>query len=221
MYKVFNLVSFVVNKNNYFTTMSGQTKIENFFKLFPKRKFSDDIENNDTTNVNKKSKFVSSKEASLTPDETKSEICVDIKLENVNKIDDEKGVIKMDEHTVNRTVSKSTTVSPDEIKATQESIAQKRLKAKIRLTSKQFPVLHENIGETWFKALEPEFKKPYFGKVPYVYLCFVCLVMFNACIDYLYIIKTYDPFFKISTTYKIFKSVHNIDTIYKFIGLCV
>lgn len=190
MYTVFNLVSFVVKKNNYFTTMSGQTKIDTYFKFFPKRKFSDDTENNDTTNVNKKSKFISIKETSLIPEETKSELCADITLENVNKIHEEKGEIKMDEHSVDvdRTISKSTTKSPDESKANQQLVAQKHLRAKIRLTSKRFPVLHENICETWFKALEPEFEKPYFKKV--------CLLMFCSTYNvYVYTHKLMDSVF--------------------------
>lgn len=39
------------------------------------------------------------------------------------------------------------------------------LQAKIKLTSKRYPVLHTNIGESWFEALCPEFGKPYFAKV--------------------------------------------------------
>ncbi|XP_067000269.2 uracil-DNA glycosylase [Anabrus simplex] len=34
--------------------------------------------------------------------------------------------------------------------------------AKIKLTCKKFPALHPSIGHSWFKALEPEFKEPYF-----------------------------------------------------------
>ncbi|XP_021919941.1 uracil-DNA glycosylase-like isoform X2 [Zootermopsis nevadensis] len=39
------------------------------------------------------------------------------------------------------------------------------VRAKIKLTSKRFPALHTNIGETWFQALSPEFGKPYFAKL--------------------------------------------------------
>lgn len=37
--------------------------------------------------------------------------------------------------------------------------------AKIKLTSKKYPALHHNIGVSWFKALESEFKSPYFEKL--------------------------------------------------------
>ncbi|CAL4112429.1 unnamed protein product, partial [Meganyctiphanes norvegica] len=39
------------------------------------------------------------------------------------------------------------------------------LKAEIRLQSKKTPALHENIGESWYKALKGEFSKPYFLKL--------------------------------------------------------
>ncbi|XP_047112623.1 uracil-DNA glycosylase-like [Schistocerca piceifrons] len=37
--------------------------------------------------------------------------------------------------------------------------------AKIKLTSKRCPALHHSIGVSWFKALESEFKSPYFEKL--------------------------------------------------------
>lgn len=37
--------------------------------------------------------------------------------------------------------------------------------AKIKLTSNRFPALHKSIGHSWFRALEPEFKKAYFLKL--------------------------------------------------------
>ncbi|KAG8232402.1 hypothetical protein J437_LFUL013973 [Ladona fulva] len=40
-----------------------------------------------------------------------------------------------------------------------------QLQAKIKLLSKKYPALHSSIGESWFKVLEPEFKKPYFEKL--------------------------------------------------------
>ncbi|XP_069691833.1 uracil-DNA glycosylase-like isoform X2 [Periplaneta americana] len=41
----------------------------------------------------------------------------------------------------------------------------KYIQAKIKLTSKRFPALHPNIGESWFEALSSEFGKPYFKKL--------------------------------------------------------
>jgi uracil-DNA glycosylase len=39
------------------------------------------------------------------------------------------------------------------------------IQAKIKLVSKRYPVLHPNIGESWFEALSSEFGKPYFTKL--------------------------------------------------------
>ena len=44
-----------------------------------------------------------------------------------------------------------------------------RLNAKIKLTEKQTHGIVTNIGTSWYKALEPEFSKPYFVKVLYIY----------------------------------------------------
>lgn len=40
-----------------------------------------------------------------------------------------------------------------------------QLQAKIKLQHKRTPALHFSIGQSWFLAIEPEFKKPYFQKV--------------------------------------------------------
>ncbi len=40
-----------------------------------------------------------------------------------------------------------------------------QMQARIKLQSKRTPALHYSVGETWFRALENEFKKPYFEKV--------------------------------------------------------
>ncbi|GLH15691.1 Uracil-DNA glycosylase [Gryllus bimaculatus] len=37
--------------------------------------------------------------------------------------------------------------------------------AKIKLTSRRYQALHMSIGHSWFRALEPEFKKDYFMKL--------------------------------------------------------
>lgn len=163
--------------------MSGQMKLDSYFKPFSKRKFSDS-ENNDTsntvetTNENKKSKFTSIVETSLISDEIKNRIVsADMKVETVIKVDCEEWEVKTDasnvETTENKTAKNLATkaiVSADEIRSNQQLIAQKHLKAKIIRTSKLFPVLHENICETWFKALESEFQKPYFKKVRAKYI---------------------------------------------------
>jgi hypothetical protein len=39
------------------------------------------------------------------------------------------------------------------------------LQAKMELISEGCSALHVNIGDSWFEALSPEFKKPYFLKV--------------------------------------------------------
>jgi len=44
------------------------------------------------------------------------------------------------------------------------------IQAKIKLVSKRYPVLHPNIGESWFEALSSEFGKPYFTKVTHFML---------------------------------------------------
>lgn len=43
-----------------------------------------------------------------------------------------------------------------------------QLCAKIKLQHRKTCALHHSIGENWFKAIEPEFQKPYFLKVRYV-----------------------------------------------------
>jgi len=40
-----------------------------------------------------------------------------------------------------------------------------QMQARIKLQSKRTPALHYSVGETWFRALENEFKKPYFEKL--------------------------------------------------------
>ncbi|GAB6021957.1 hypothetical protein CHUAL_006118 [Chamberlinius hualienensis] len=44
----------------------------------------------------------------------------------------------------------------------RETIEDNRTKALIKKTVKDVSALHENIGISWFKALEPQFSKPYF-----------------------------------------------------------
>ena len=53
-------------------------------------------------------------------------------------------------------------LSPDQKK---RMLTNKAL-ARIKVASRRLPfVLHENIGASWFAALEPEFQKPYFQKL--------------------------------------------------------
>lgn len=47
----------------------------------------------------------------------------------------------------------------------QQQIEMNKLNAELKLASKSYPALHNNIGLTWFKALKNEFGKPYFKKV--------------------------------------------------------
>lgn len=47
----------------------------------------------------------------------------------------------------------------------QKQIEANKLNSELKLTSKTYPALHNNIGLTWFKALKNEFGKPYFKKV--------------------------------------------------------
>ena len=56
----------------------------------------------------------------------------------------------------------SSNLSPDQ----KERMATNKLLAQIKVTARKFPgSLHSNIGPSWFKALEEEFKKPYFQKL--------------------------------------------------------
>lgn len=56
----------------------------------------------------------------------------------------------------------SSNLSPDQ----KERMATNKLLAQIKVTARKFPGgLHSNIGPSWFKALEEEFKKPYFQKL--------------------------------------------------------
>jgi len=48
----------------------------------------------------------------------------------------------------------------------QEAMVQEnRLLAQIKLQAKKTPALHPNIGASWYRALAPEFTKPYFAKL--------------------------------------------------------
>lgn len=47
------------------------------------------------------------------------------------------------------------------------SIEEKRIAAKMKLVSKKTFGIVDQIGSSWFKALEPEFTKPYFEGVSY------------------------------------------------------
>ena len=47
----------------------------------------------------------------------------------------------------------------------KQRIDENRFKAKARLYEKQTNGLLVNFGQSWFKALEPEFAKPYFIQV--------------------------------------------------------
>jgi len=42
---------------------------------------------------------------------------------------------------------------------------EKQAAAKVKLAGKKTHGLVQNMGTSWFKALEPEFSKPYFEKV--------------------------------------------------------
>ena len=56
----------------------------------------------------------------------------------------------------------SSNLSPDQ----KERMATNKLLAQIKVTARKFPgSLHSNIGPSWFKALEEEFKKSYFQKL--------------------------------------------------------
>ncbi len=50
------------------------------------------------------------------------------------------------------------------------------LLAKIKLQAKNTCALHHSIGLSWFQAIEPEFKKPYFGEVC---TCFFSYLILN------------------------------------------
>jgi len=54
---------------------------------------------------------------------------------------------------------KSGILSPDQ----KKRMLANKLVAKIKVNTRKFPfALHDNIGQSWFAALEPEFGKPYF-----------------------------------------------------------
>jgi len=57
--------------------------------------------------------------------------------------------------------SESAPLTPD----AKKRMLGNRLQAKIKLQHKSTPALHFSIGESWFEAIEPEFKKPYFEKL--------------------------------------------------------
>lgn len=65
--------------------------------------------------------------------------------------------------------SQKITESP-ELSKTNAVVWPNAILAKIKLTSKKCCALHSNIGRSWFQALEPEFKSPYFSKVCLKYL---------------------------------------------------
>ncbi|XP_046383260.1 uracil-DNA glycosylase 2-like isoform X2 [Ischnura elegans] len=47
----------------------------------------------------------------------------------------------------------------------KKRMAASQMQARMKLLCKQLPALHSSIGETWFSALEPEFRKDYFKKL--------------------------------------------------------
>lgn len=51
-------------------------------------------------------------------------------------------------------------------------IEEKRLKAKLKLASKNFSIVDPEMGVTWVAAVENEFSKPYFKKVRSVLMPF-------------------------------------------------
>jgi len=58
-------------------------------------------------------------------------------------------------------VASSSCLSPDQVSRMELNKA----RGKLLRFSKQFPVLNPDIGVSWLSALEPEFSKPYFGKL--------------------------------------------------------
>jgi len=77
-----------------------------------------------------------------------------------SSLPDEKKVMRDDSSTL---ADQSTTgiLSPE----LKDKVAANRLKAKMKLTNTQTRGLVRDLGMTWFKALEPEFTKPYFQQV--------------------------------------------------------
>ena len=62
-----------------------------------------------------------------------------------------------------KTPTKSDKVDISEVLS--PSIEEKRIAAKMKLVSKKTLGIVDQIGSSWFKALEPEFSKPYFEGV--------------------------------------------------------
>ncbi|XP_046450308.1 uracil-DNA glycosylase-like [Daphnia pulex] len=56
---------------------------------------------------------------------------------------------------------KTEVVTPEK----KERMGTNHLLAKIKLQAKNTCALHHSIGHSWFQAIEPEFKKPYFGEL--------------------------------------------------------
>ena len=64
-----------------------------------------------------------------------------------------------DEEESSSSSCKSGILSPDQ----KKRMLANKLVAKIKVNTRKFPfALHDNIGQSWFAALEPEFGKPYF-----------------------------------------------------------
>ena len=69
----------------------------------------------------------------------------------------------------------------------QAKMEENKLEAKMKLTTKNTHGVVVNMGPTWFKALEPEFTKPYFLKVcPQI--CISSRICFG--IPYLFLFKS-------------------------------
>jgi len=77
-----------------------------------------------------------------------------------NSLPDQKKVAK-DDTSALADQSSSVILSPE----LKDKVTANRLAAKMKLTSSQTRGLVRDLGMTWFRALEPEFTKPYFQQV--------------------------------------------------------
>ena len=67
--------------------------------------------------------------------------------------------VEDDEEESSSSSCKSGILSPDQ----KKRMLANKVVAKIKVNTRKFPfALHDNIGQSWFAALEPEFGKPYF-----------------------------------------------------------
>ena len=137
--------------------MAGQKSLKEFFKPLTvakgvKRPFAETESNNRDNLVSRSTHSSPSDSLSENHEAVKVITCKKILFHYLRYI----GFFFKDEKS-----SSSLPLTPD----AKKRMLSNQLSAKIKLQHRKTCALHHSIGENWFKAIEPEFQKPYFVKV--------------------------------------------------------